>query len=93
MISIEGKPIEIVQKMSAEYIHPVSKRIKISSESDQFFEALIDLIQDFPKNEEEIDLSEIKTLMHELQTRFGLNHEKAKWFFSNLKFKETLQKL
>jgi hypothetical protein len=73
MITIEGKQIEIVQEMSAEYLHPVSKRIKISSESSQFFEALIDLMQDFPENEEEIDLSEVKTLMHQLQSTFGLN--------------------
>jgi hypothetical protein len=66
MSTIDGTPLEIVQEMSAEYIHPVSKRIKISSESNQFFEELVDLMQDFPENEEEIDLSEIKTLMHHL---------------------------
>lgn len=76
--------------MSQEYVHPVSKRIKISSESSQFFEALIDLMQDFPENEEKIDLSEIKALLDQLHSRFGLNPEKAKWFFSNTKFKETL---
>jgi len=48
MITIEGNPIEIVQKMIAKYIHPESKKIKLSFESNHFFEALIDLIQDFP---------------------------------------------
>jgi hypothetical protein len=63
MTTFDGTPIEIFQEMSAEYIHTVSKRIKIGSESNQFFEALVVLMQDFPENKEEIDLSEIKTLI------------------------------
>ena len=90
MGKIDGTPIEIFQQMTAEYIYPATKRIKISSESNQFCGALVDVMQDFPENEEEIDLSEIKTLIDQLRTSFGLNLEKAKWFFSNSKFKETL---
>ena len=57
-----GEIITIILKFCADFIHPVSKRIKVSSESSKFFEALVEIIGDSSKVEAEKE-SEVEKLI------------------------------
>ena len=51
--------IQIIKDLSQEFFHTTSKRMKISSESSQFLEALADLIVEFPETEEVVDIEDV----------------------------------
>ena len=76
-----------------EFIHPVSKRIKVCAESSFFFEALVEIIEHYPRAKDDDEYpEEFDILIQELHKRYGLNKQSASNFFTS-ESEKTVQNL